>query len=84
VALGGLWIGNAEFLMAWLAGEKVGFGISTPLGMPMPVYYVCALALMASPVVMLFPPVIQRPWLVAAVAAMATFPITFAELTPGC
>ncbi len=84
VALGGLWIGNYEFLTHWIRGEEVSFGIRTPFGIPAPTYYLCSLAVMASPVLMLLPPIINRPWLVASLAALATSPITYSALNRSC
>ena len=84
VALGGLWIANHEFLAHWLGGEEVSFGIRTPFRIPAPTYYLCSLAVTASPVLMLLPPIIGRPWLVASLGALATFPITYSALSPGC
>ncbi len=84
VAISGLWLGNAPFLRHWFRGDPVEFAIRTPFSMPAPAYYVFCLAVMASPVLLLLPSIFRRPWLVASIAAFATFPITYSALTPGC
>ena len=84
VAISGLWTGNSAFIGLWLRGEPVSFAIRTPFGVPAPAYYIGGLAIMASPILMLLPPVFRRPWLLASLAAFATFPITYSALTPGC
>ena len=80
----GVYVYNYDFLKLWVSGEEVYFAIRTPFNVSAPHYYVVSLVLMISPILLVLPVMLKRPWLVAFVAAIATFPITYAKLTGGC
>jgi hypothetical protein len=86
IAVSGVIAHNYEYFHLWIAGETLQYGMSAPpFGIPWQIYYLSSLAILVSPTVSLLPTVLRRPWMVAALTTVATFPLIYAKLNPsGC
>jgi hypothetical protein len=84
IAVSGVIAFNHEYFHLWRTGVTLQYGMSPPpFGIPWQIYYLCSLALLVSPSISLLPAMLRRPWMVAALTCVATFPIIYAKFNPG-
>lgn len=84
IAVSGVIAFNYGYFQLWRDGVALDYGMSPPpFGIPWQVYYLCSIVLLLSPTVSLLPAMLRRPWVIAGLTSVATFPITYAKLNPG-